>query len=98
MKVETATENLTFLFEEDLLSTNVQSLGIAMLPHINAEDKKPCVLDLTQVRMIDSQGINLLIAAYRACAKVGRVLRLANVSAEQRKLLTYLNLATRFGI
>jgi anti-anti-sigma factor len=98
MKVDNASENLTFLFEEDLLSTNVQALGTAMLPHINAGDKKSCVLDLLNVKMIDSQGINLLIAAYRACAKVGRVLRLTNVSAEQRKLLAYLNLTTRFGI
>lgn len=69
-----------------------------MLPHINAGDGRACVLDLARVKMIDSQGINLLIAAYRACAKVGRALRLANVSAEQRKLLAYLNLATRFGL
>lgn len=56
------------------------------------------ILDLIRVRMVDSVGLGVLIAAHNALLRKGVKLELINVSGEIRELLEAMRLDRHFEI
>jgi anti-anti-sigma factor len=55
-------------------------------------------VDLEEVKMIDSSGLGVLIAAHNSLQKLGARLELLNVSDDIRKLLQNMRLDKHFTI
>ena len=90
---------LRVTFDGDLLSTNVEALRLEILAALTQHPSAQSVtVDLTHTRLVDSKGINLLIALYRETQNRKLVLRLENPTADVRRLLGLLNLGERFGL
>lgn len=56
------------------------------------------VLDLADLRFIDSTGIHVLVAAHNQATSSGRRLVLANVPARARRVLDLTGVAARFDV
>lgn len=90
---------LRIVFAGDILSTNVAALRAELLLALGAHpDAAAVVADLANARVVDSQGINLLLALYRETERRKVAFRVENPSAEIRRLFDLLNLAGRFGL
>ena len=90
---------LRITFDGDLLSTNVEALRLKILAALAQHPSAQTVVaDLTHTRLVDSKGINLLIALYREIQNRKLALRLENPTPEVRRLLGLLNLSERFGL
>jgi anti-anti-sigma factor len=59
---------------------------------------KQMAVDLEEVKMIDSSGLGVLIAAHNSLQKLGARLELLNVSDDIRKLLQNMRLDKHFTI
>jgi anti-anti-sigma factor len=87
------------VFEENLLSTNVQSLRKSLLEQLTAASQlQGVVADLSSVSQIDSQGLNLLVGLYRECQRRGVSVKATGASVDIVRLLGYVNLAGLFGL
>ena len=83
----------------DILSTNVAAIRPLMLTLLSDHpDATSVVLDLEASRVIDSQGLNLLIALYRECERRSLPFRVVNPSPDIQRLFSFLNLTERFGL
>ena len=90
---------LRLTFDGDLLSTNVDTLRNEILAALAAHSgAQSIVADLAHCRLVDSKGVNLLIALYRESEHRKLAFKVENPSADVRRLLTLLNLTTRFGL
>ena len=56
------------------------------------------VVDLAEVRMVDSSGIGLIIAAYNSLRKVGGQLALIHVSSELMDLFRTMRMHQHFSV
>jgi len=99
MQATLSETTLRVTFDGDLLSTNIDALRTeilaAMAEHPSAEI---IVADLSYARLIDSKGINLLIALYRETQNRKLGFRAENPTADVRRLLGLLKLNERFGL
>ena len=90
---------LRLTFDGDLLSTNVDALRneilAALAQHPGAQT---IVANLSNCRLVDSKGVNLLIALYRESEHRKLAFMVENPTADVRRLLMLLNLTTRFGL
>jgi anti-anti-sigma factor len=87
------------MFPGDILSTNVAETRVALLGHLAAYPMATAVVaDLSQSNLIDSQGLNLLVALYRECERRQMSFRVENPVPEIQRLFTALKLAERFGL
>lgn len=90
---------LRVVFDGDLLSTNVAALRGELLAHLEKQSSvRSIVADIARARVVDSQGLNLLVALLREAERRQAAFRVENASDEVRRLLTLLNLSARFGI
>ena len=62
------------------------------------EGVRDLVFDLTDIRMVDSSGIGLLIAAYNSLRKVGGQLAVIHASAEILELFQTMRMHQHFSI
>jgi anti-anti-sigma factor len=93
--MKTALENndLTFNFEESLISTTVYKLRqvcqheLEQNPDVNAVK-----VDLSQVEMIDSLGLNFLVSFFSDVSKRGNHFEITGISESNRKLFEMVNL------
>lgn len=99
MQATLDTSTLRIAFAGDLLSTNVGSLRPKLLAAL-AENPtaQSVVADLARAGSVDSQGLNLLLSLFRETERRKIGFRVENPNPEVRRLLTLLNLATRFGL
>ena len=99
MQATFTANTLRITFDGDLISSNVDALRtqilFAMAQHPSAQT---IVTDLINARMIDSKGINLLIALYRETQSRKISLIAENPTADIRRLLGLLKLSERFGL
>lgn len=65
---------------------------------IVAEGVRDLVVDLTDVYMVDSSGIGLLIAAYNSLRKVGGRLAVIHASAEILELFQTMRMHQHFSV
>jgi anti-anti-sigma factor len=63
-----------------------------------ADGAKELVFDLASTRMVDSQGIGLLIATHNSLAAIGGHLEVVNVSTDVLSLLRAMRLDRHFSI
>jgi anti-sigma B factor antagonist len=70
----------------------------AKMRGIVAEGVKDLTVDLADVRMVDSSGIGLLIAAYNSLRKVGGQLSLIHVSADLMDLFRTMRMHQHFTV
>lgn len=92
----------------EILPKALQPPGDLVAPTIEAFKKevrsllrkgpRSLVLDLTHVRMVDSVGLGVLIAAHNALSKKGVRLSVINVSREIRDLFAAMRLDEHFDI
>lgn len=93
MKAALDNNRLSITFEESLVSTTVyklrQSCQHELLQNPNVTHVR---VDLSQVDMIDSLGLNFLVSFYNDVLKSGRDFEVCGVSAANRKLFEMVNL------
>ena len=90
---------LRITFEGDLLSTNIDALRTEILAAMaQYPSTQTIVADLTHSRLVDSKGVNLLIALYRETQNRKIGFRAENPTPDVRRLLGLLKLNERFGL
>ncbi len=99
MKHKTSGGELTLLFEEDLISTAARPLLVQCKELMDEErERAKVVADLSKVKMVDSQGLNLLVAIYQECKKKNREFQAAGVSSSLKNLFDFVKMSERFGL
>lgn len=100
MKNEINDRKLTISIEENILSTNIDTLAKEFKELINkAEDKvNQVILDLKGIDTIDSQGLNLLIGLFQECKKKKWGFRVSNCTENIKWLFSIFKLTDVFGV
>jgi anti-anti-sigma factor len=99
MQTQFQNNSLRLVFPGDILSTNVAETRVALLGHLAAYPMASTVIaDLGQSNLIDSQGLNLLVALYRECERRHAAFRVENPVPDIQRLFFALKLAERFGL
>jgi anti-anti-sigma factor len=99
MQTQFQNNTLRLLFPGDILSTNVGEIRVALLGHLSAYPMAGAVIaDLGLSNLIDSQGLNLLVALFRECERRQVSFRVENPVPDIQRLFTALKLAERFGL
>jgi anti-anti-sigma factor len=99
MKQHLVDLTLKLTFEEDLISTTVKPLLLKSREAIaGASEASTLLIDLSQVEMIDSQGLNFLIGLYQEAEKAAKSFRVTGASPANQRLFSFVNLKERFGI
>ncbi len=99
MQTQLADFVLRITFKGDLLSTNVATRRTELLVHLdNAPTATTVIADLSNAKVVDSQGLNLLIALLRETERRKLKFRVENPNPEIRRMFTLLNLNARFGL
>jgi len=99
MKIVLTATVLRVTFAGDLLSTNVDSLRNEILAALTEHSSAQSVIaDMSNAGLVDSKGVNLLLALYRETQRRKLGFRLENTSADVSRLLALLNLNERFGL
>lgn len=83
--------------EGDMVAATLPELRLKVRG-IVAEGVRELVIDLSDVQMVDSSGIGLLIAAHNSLCKTGGQLAITNASAELLELFKTLRMHQRFSI
>jgi len=98
MRINTTAEVCEAQLEENIVSTTVQELLEEFRKLFDKGVGSPTLrLDLGAVRIIDSQGLNLLIGLYRECERKEVALQVTNASEETRRLFRMFKLNQIFG-
>ena len=99
MQATLSATTLRIAFDGDLLSTNIDALRNDILAALNLHSTaQTIVADLAKCRLVDSKGVNLLIALYRETQNRKLAFRAENPSPDVRRLLGLLKLNERFGL
>ena len=83
--------------EGDLVSATAQVLRQKMLAAID-NDPSGLTVDLGNVRILDSVGLGVLVAAHNTLSRAGASLSLVNVSSEIGSLLKAMRLEQHISI
>jgi anti-anti-sigma factor len=98
MKSDLTKDILTLRFEEDLISTTVKRLGVEWNALVSAVGANQLIVaDLSEVEMIDSQGLNFLISLYKDITERCGLFKVTGASPTNQRLLEFVNLTDRFG-
>ncbi len=81
----------------DIVAASVPELRSKMREVVSAGSRE-VVVDLTNVEMVDSTGIGLLISAHNSLRKVGGTLAVINASAEILELLQSMRIHQHFSV
>ena len=87
----------TIVLEGDLVSATATNLRQDLLSAITA-DPSGLTIDLSNVRILDSVGLGVLVAAHNTLSRTGSALSLVNVSSEIGSLLKAMRLEQHFSI
>jgi anti-sigma B factor antagonist len=82
---------------EDIVAASIPELRSKMRGIVE-EGVRDLVIDLTDVRMVDSCGIGLLISAYNSLRKVGGSLSVIHASAEILQLFRTMRMHQHFSV
>jgi len=82
---------------DDIVAASIPELR-ARMRGIVAEGIEELVIDLTDVRMVDSSGIGLLISAYNSLRKVGGRLAVIHASADILELFQTMRMHQHFSV
>ncbi len=82
----------------DLVAPTMEAFRKEVRSALRRRNPRLLVLDLVHVRMVDSVGLGVLIAAHNALRRKGVKLELINVSGEIRGLLEAMRLDRHFEI
>lgn len=95
-KLNSATRSLETIVPGDILSTNADALRKEILEAIDASGLgaswDTLVMDLRAARMVDSVGLNLLVAIIKTLGGRGRKLRLLVSSPHVKRALRFTRL------
>lgn len=99
MKAVLDSNNLMINFEESLVSTTVIKLRQACQHELmHSPDVNAVRVDLSQVEMIDSLGLNFLVSFFNDVQKSGREFQVTGISESNRKLFELVNLQTHIRL
>ena len=82
---------------EDMVAASILELR-AKMRGVVAEGIEELVVDLTDVRRVDSSGIGLLISAYNSLRKVGGRLAVIHASADILELFQTMRMHQHFSV
>ena len=98
MRISSTGEACEATFEENIVSTTVGDLLEQFRGYFaTGVEASRLILDLKTVRVIDSQGLNLIIGLYRECQRHEISLEVANPSEETKRLFRMFKLDRIFG-
>ncbi len=85
---------ISLIFEEDVLSTNVDRLKdqidkIMELPVVKSANLQKLVLDMKLVKMVDSMGLNLLVNLVKSEKNKGRIVSALVTSLHLHRTLLF---------
>ncbi len=81
----------------DITASNAPELRV-MLKNLVAEGTRDLVIDLTSVRVVDSSGIGLLVAAHNSLSRLGGRFGVVQVSNDLVELFKAFRLDKHFSI
>ena len=82
---------------DNIVAASIPELRSTMRAIVE-EGARELVLDLTNVRMVDSSGIGLLISAFNSLRKVGGQMAVINASAEILELFQAMRMHQHFSV
>ena len=80
-----------------IVATNLAELRVQMRDIVN-DGVRDLVIDLTSVRMVDSSGIGLLIAAYNSLRKAGGQMAVIHASNDLLELFRSMRMHQHFSV
>ncbi len=92
-----STEKRTICPASDVVASMAEGFKKELL-QVVTEGAKELVIDLKDVKMVDSVGIGVLVAAHNSLRKVGGTMEMANVSEDIHKLFQMMRLDKHFGV
>lgn len=99
MKKTYEDNTLTIYMEEDLVSSGASKVLETWKSWLSECTETPdIVVDIEQAKIIDSEGINMIIGLYRECTTQGRSFQVINPTAENLRLFGILKLSKIFGL
>jgi anti-anti-sigma factor len=84
MKIVNEPDKLTLIVEQDITATNAQTLQKIISPELDQFETGHVTLDLSQIGMIDSIGLKLIVSLLKSCQNKGLTLSL-NVKSDTIK-------------
>lgn len=94
--------NLTIRVQGDLLSTNAKEIRAALEDLLTAPERqvglRTVFLDLTSASMIDSVGLNLIVAILRATKQAGGTMTVRHANANVHRILLFTRLDQQLEI
>lgn len=92
-------QNIHLTFAENIVSTNVEeSMNIYKKAAQECPSPSEVTVNLANIKMVDSQGLNLLIAIYQECQRKRCGFKVLNATEPVKKLFTFVKLNEKFGI
>ncbi|MCG8528247.1 MAG: STAS domain-containing protein [Opitutales bacterium] len=100
MKHEISDRKLSIVVEDNILSTNVESLSTSFKELLNSsgDEFNQIILDLEGIDTIDSQGLNLLIGLFQECKNKKWGFRVTNCTENVKWLFSIFKLTEVFGV
>lgn len=99
MHTELTDSTLRVIFDGDILSPQIATLRTQLLGHLDSSTGVTAlVADLSASKIVNSQGLNLLIALLRETERRKWTFRVENSKPEIQRMFTLLNLNSRFDI
>jgi anti-anti-sigma factor len=91
------TQQTVMKLEGDLVASSVPRVR-ALLRELVADGIQNLVIDLSNVQMVDSAGLGLLISAHNSIKKVGGQLSVVEASADILELFTTMRIHQHFSV
>lgn len=99
MKHAETENNLILIPEGDIVSSRVKELIALAKSHMEtAENYEKLVLDLSEVKIIDSIGITFVIGLFKNAKNSGKVFKVTSVSTDIQHLFMIMKLDQLFEI
>jgi anti-anti-sigma factor len=90
-------EKVVIKLDKDIVASNVEEIKQELKQEL-AEGMTEITIDLSNVEMMDSMGIGILIATHNSLKKLNSQLNLINTSDDISKLLRTMRLHEHFNI
>ena len=99
MKHELSGTELVIVPDDPLAVATIKPLHDRMLHYFADPGKfQKLVVDLADVKVIDSMGVNLLVGFFKECRKHGKAYRVSHCSLSIRRLFDLYKLTGYFGV
>jgi len=98
MKFELVNDKMIVAFDTDLVASYVKEILKEVREKLEGEKYGELEVDIADVKVVDSLGINFLVGLYKVCSKNNHKFKVVGVSDTIKRLFTLYNLCGYFNV